>query len=110
MRSKLVQGTKSITCEKRVRPEYMTVPRLKSQNRVRNYRQNPKPCSSRHQKKHPRNPYIAALFYKITLAEPDSTDELSGFPGLRLALRNVVDIIYYQAGRGVLSTRGGSGR
>src|SRR3979490_2895443 len=67
-------GTKSITCEKRVRPEYMTVPRLKSQNRVRNYRQNPKPCSSRHQKKHPRNPYIAALFYKITLAEPDSTD------------------------------------
>jgi hypothetical protein len=51
----------------------MTVPRLKSQNRVRNYRQNPKPCSSRHQKKHPRNPYIAALFYKITLAEPDST-------------------------------------
>src|ERR1700674_4030093 len=50
MRSKLVQGTKSITCEKRVRPEYMTVPRLKSQNRVRNYRQNPKPCSSRHQK------------------------------------------------------------
>src|SRR6202158_5855402 len=50
MRSKLVQGTKSITCEKRVRPEYMTVPRLKSQNRVRNYRQNFKPCSSRHQK------------------------------------------------------------
>jgi hypothetical protein len=28
----------------------MTVPRLKSQNRVRSYRQNPKPCSSRHQK------------------------------------------------------------
>ena len=25
-------------------------------------------------KKHPRNPYVAALFYKITLAEPDSTD------------------------------------
>src|SRR5271169_3181869 len=50
MRSKLVQGTKSITCEKRVRPEYMAVPRLKSQNRVRNYRQKPKPCSSRHQK------------------------------------------------------------
>src|ERR1700730_18263847 len=74
MRSKLVRGTKSITCEKRVRPEYMTVPRLKSQNRVRNYRQNPKPCSSRHQKKHERNPYVAALFYKITLAEPDSTD------------------------------------
>src|ERR1700693_5835913 len=74
MRSKLVQGTKSITCEKRVRPEYMTVPRLKSQNRVRNYRQNFKPCSSRHQKKHPRNPYVAALFYKITLVEPDSTD------------------------------------
>ena len=74
MRSKLVQGTKSITCEKRVRPEYMTVPRLKSQNRVRNYRQNLKPCSSRHQKKHPRNPYVAALFYKITLVEPDSTD------------------------------------
>src|ERR1700691_1918075 len=41
MRSKLVQGIKSITCEKRVRPEYMTVPRLKSQNRVRTYRQNP---------------------------------------------------------------------
>ena len=73
MRSKLVQGINSITCEKRVRPEYMTVPRLKSPNRVRNYRQNPKPCSSRHQKKHPRNPYIAALFCKITLAEPDST-------------------------------------
>src|ERR1700674_4410576 len=73
MRSKLVQGTKSITCEKRVRPEYMTVPRLKSQNRVRKYRQNLKPCSSRHQKKHQRNPYVAALFYKITLAEPDST-------------------------------------
>jgi hypothetical protein len=51
----------------------MTVPGLKSQNRVRNYRQNPKPCSSRHQNKHPTNPYIAALFYKITLAEPDST-------------------------------------
>src|ERR1700686_2939754 len=82
MRSKLVQGTKSITCEKRVRPEYMTVPRLRSQNRVRNYRQNPKPCSSRHQKKHPRNPYIAALFYKITLAEPDSTvvDRYIQFP------------------------------
>src|ERR1700692_823744 len=77
MRSKLVQGTKSITCEKMVRPEYMTVPRLKSQNRVRNDRKNPKPCSSRHQKKHPRNPYIAALFYKITLAEPDSTDPIS---------------------------------
>jgi alpha-ketoglutaric semialdehyde dehydrogenase len=52
----------------------MTVPRLKSQNRVRKYRQNLKPCSSRHQKKHQRNPYVAALFYKITLAEPDSTD------------------------------------
>src|SRR4029077_13679883 len=77
MRSKLVQGTKSITCEKRVRPEYMTVPRLKSQNRVRRYRQNLKPCSSRHQKKHPRNPYVAALFYKITLGEPDSTASLS---------------------------------
>jgi hypothetical protein len=74
MRSKLVQGTNSITCEKRVRPEYMTVPRLKSPNRVRNYRQNPKRCSSRHQKKHQRNPYIAASFCKITLAEPDSTD------------------------------------
>src|ERR1700681_5111773 len=73
MRAKLVQGTKSITWEKRVRPEYMTVPRLKSQNRVRKYRQNLKPCSSRHQKKHQRNPYVAALFYKITLAEPDST-------------------------------------
>src|ERR1017187_8762589 len=74
MRSKLVQGIKSITCEKRVRPEYMTVPRLKSRNRVRTYRQNPKPCSSRHQKKHPRNPYVAALSCKITLIEPDSTD------------------------------------
>src|SRR5450755_2578009 len=73
MRSKVVQGINSITCEKRVRPEYMTVPRLKSPNRVRNYRQNPKRCSSRHQKKHQRNPYIAALFCKITLAEPDST-------------------------------------
>jgi hypothetical protein len=52
----------------------MTVPRLKSPNRVRNYRQNPKRCSSRHQKKHQRNPYIAASFCKITLAEPDSTD------------------------------------
>src|SRR5580658_3533914 len=41
LQSKLVQGIKSITCEKRVRPEYMTVPRLKSQNRVRTYRQNP---------------------------------------------------------------------
>src|SRR6202795_2112837 len=50
IRSKLVQGTKSITCEKRVRPEYMAVPRLKNENRVRSYRQNPKPCSSRHQK------------------------------------------------------------
>src|SRR5450631_2927698 len=85
MRSKLVQGIKSITCEKRVRPEYMTVPRLKSQNRVRNYRQNPKPCSSRHQKKHPRNPYIAALFYKLTLAEPDSTGTSSKFSDCRSA-------------------------
>jgi hypothetical protein len=25
-------------------------------------------------KKHPRNPYVAALFRKITLVEPDSTD------------------------------------
>src|ERR1700675_4957721 len=41
MRSKLVQGTKSITCENRVRPEYMAVPRLKNQNRVRSYRRNP---------------------------------------------------------------------
>src|SRR5450755_3972887 len=73
MRSKVVQGINTSTCEKRVRPEYMTVPRLKSPNRVRNYRQNPKRCSSRHQKKHQRNPYIAALFCKITLAEPDST-------------------------------------
>src|ERR1700687_15017 len=41
MRSKLVQGTKSITCENRVRPEYMAAPRLKNQNRVRSYRRNP---------------------------------------------------------------------
>ena len=47
---------------------------MKNQNRVRNYRQNHKPCSSRHQKKHPRNPYIAALSCKSSLAEPDSTD------------------------------------
>src|SRR6266853_1730750 len=32
------------------------------------------PCSSRHQKKHPRNPHIAALSYKLTRAEPDSSD------------------------------------
>src|SRR3954463_12134613 len=41
MRSKLVQGTKSITCEKRVRPKYMAVPRSKNQNRVRSYRRTP---------------------------------------------------------------------
>src|SRR5450756_211770 len=74
MRSKLVQGTNSITCEKRVRPEYMAVPRLKNQNRVRSYRQTPKACSSRHQKKYPGNPYITPLSYKITRAEPDSSD------------------------------------
>src|ERR1700675_2101470 len=73
MRSKLVQGTKSITCENRVRPEYMAVPRLKKPKSGKKLPPKPKPCSSRHQKKRPRNPYVAALFYKITLAEPDSS-------------------------------------
>src|SRR5450755_4072300 len=82
MRSKVVQGINTSTCEKRVRPEYMTVPRLKSPNRVRNYRQNPKRCSSRHQKKHQRNPYIAASFCKITLAEPDSTGDGARMGGI----------------------------
>jgi hypothetical protein len=31
-------------------------------------------------KKHPRNPYIAALSYKLTRAEPDSNDPLSQNP------------------------------
>src|SRR6202795_194201 len=82
MRSKLVQGTKSITCENRVRPEYMAVPRLKKPKSGKKLPPKPKPCSSRHQKKRPRNPYVAALFYKITLAEPDSSEGVSNLTPL----------------------------
>jgi hypothetical protein len=64
MRSKLDQGINSITCE---------LPRLKSQYQVRDYRQNPKRVQV-DTKKTPKKPYIAALFYKIILAEPESTD------------------------------------
>jgi hypothetical protein len=46
------------------------------------------PCSSRHQKQHPRNPYIAALSYKITRAEPDSSDVVYTLPAA------IADIAY----------------
>src|ERR1700694_2364659 len=76
-RSKLVQGTKSITCEKRVRPAYMvTTPIGKSLNRGTSYRQNPGSASRCHQKKHSKPPYAASLSCKVTLNEPDSSDKI----------------------------------
>src|SRR5271169_1726393 len=57
MRLKLVQGTKSITCEKSVRPVYI-VPRLENQNRGRCYLQNSRSSSRCHQKNTSETPVL----------------------------------------------------